>query len=83
MGGGGLPEITRGQYIRDAFLSIGMASQGPLSWGEIHAYAALTGELSEPWEAHLIRAMSIEYLAGLELGKDPLAIPPYDAMQAL
>lgn len=81
-GSAALPDITRGRYIRDAFLSLGMANNGPLQWSEIDAFARLTQEIGEPWEAHLVRAMSIEYLGWLENGKDPFAIPPYELRQA-
>ena len=73
-----LPEITVGGYLKDAFLSLGMARDGALSWQEIESFSRLTGDISEPWEAHTVRAMSIAYLDGQRLGEDPLAISPME-----
>lgn len=73
-----LPDVDGGEYVRDSFIALGMAGEGALSWQEIDAYARLTGEIGDPWEAHVIRAMSIAYLDGMRLGEDPLAIPPIE-----
>lgn len=73
-----LPNVDGGEYMRDAFLALGMSRDGVLSWQEIDAYARLTGDIGDPWEAHTIRAMSLAYLDGLRLGEDPLAIPPIE-----
>ena len=73
-----LPDIDGGEYIKDAFVALGMQRDGVLSWSEIHAYSQLTGNLSDPWEAETVRSMSIAYLDGLNTGEDPLAIPPME-----
>lgn len=39
----------------------GMGS-GPISWQSISAWQGLTGILLPPWEARLMRTLSLEYL---------------------
>ena len=73
-----LPTLQAGGYLLEAFTAMGMVCQGPsvLTWAEIDAFARLTGAIAEPWEAGLLRQMSVEYLAGFREGDDPLSIPP-------
>lgn len=73
-----LPDVAGGEYMRDAFIALGMARDGVLPWAEIDAFARLTGGISDAWEAHTLRLMSAAYLDGLQLGEDPLAIPPME-----
>ena len=76
-----LPPVDQGQYILAAWHELGRMEVAfgrmPLSWSEIDAYARMTRAITEPWEARVIRDMSREYIAGLDLGADPLAIEPW------
>ena len=56
-------------YLLDAANELGWASSSgmgpsPLPWGEIHAYAAATGQNLAPWEARALRIMSEAYVNG-------------------
>lgn len=48
----------------------------PIEWIDLHAYAQLSGAISEPWEAKALIAMSRHYLRGLTEGQDIMSIPP-------
>lgn len=45
----------------------------------MQAYSQATEEISEPWEFHMLLAMSHEYRQGVKIGADGLGIPPYEA----
>jgi hypothetical protein len=76
-----MPEVTAGQYLVEAFNELGRVSAGfsmiPLTWGEIDAYARLTGEISERFEARALRRMSAAYIEGYRLSEDEFSIPPW------
>lgn len=55
-----------------------MGGRRALSWAEIQAYASLTREISEPWEARWIREASIAYLDELARGANHLGIMPIE-----
>lgn len=48
----------------------------PLRWSEIDAYARLTGDITQPWEARTVRAMSEAYCRWRKLGEDALCMTP-------
>lgn len=77
-----LPPLASGGYLYNAFREAGMVSMGfgqmPLTWAEIDAYARLTGEITTPFEARMLRAMSQAYLSGLRAGEDEFSIPPWE-----
>lgn len=72
-----LPKIEAGAYLRDAFLAVNTGDR--LTWTELDAFARLTGAISEPWEAEIVKAMAGEYLAGRHLGEDPFSYAPWEA----
>lgn len=76
-----MPMVDAGGYLVRAFQEIGRLSIGfslaPLTWAEIDAYARLTGEIKEPFEAKIIRRMSEAYLEGFRAGEDEFSIPPW------
>ncbi|MEX0301950.1 MAG: hypothetical protein AB3N24_05955 [Leisingera sp.] len=53
-----------------------MAGAVALEWVDIQAFNALTGALSEPWEAQTLRHMSQAYERGLREGADAFSIMP-------
>lgn len=55
-------------HIMDRFVEMGMveatgAGTGPLSWREIHYWQSNTSVRLPPWEARLMRRLSVDYLA--------------------
>jgi hypothetical protein len=78
-----------GQYLLDALFEIGPSmwiggEEQAVTWAEIAGYQAATGDLSEPWEARAVRAMSKAYFRAKVQGKDVQAMSPVDqeAMKA-
>lgn len=62
-------------YLLEAVNELGWASSSgmgpiPLPWGEIHAYAAATGQKLAPWEARALRMISEAYIAGYNYGEE-------------
>lgn len=76
-----MPVIKAGQYLVEAFNELGRVSSGfsmiPLTWAEIDAYARLTGEITERFEARALRRMSVAYIEGYRLSEDEFSIPPW------
>lgn len=56
--------------------SNGMAAT-PLSWGEINEWQRATSIRISPWEARLIRSLSIAYIAQSRLSEDEACPPPW------
>lgn len=76
-----MPEIGGSEIIAEAFVDLGKASfgamgRGVLSWPDIQAYRQARPAITLD-DARTLRAMSGAYLAGFELGADPLGIPPW------
>ena len=77
-----MPNLVAGRYLAEAFRDLGrFTSTGfgpvPLTWTEINAFACQTGVISEPWEARCVRDMSVAFLDGIEVGKNPLGKAPW------
>lgn len=71
-------------HITDRLVEIGLteaAGMGaaPLSWASIHAWQVMTGAPLDPWEARLIRKLSIEYLAEGRRAENENCPPPWRA----
>ncbi|MBB3925040.1 hypothetical protein GGR43_000741 [Sphingobium jiangsuense] len=71
-------------HIINRLIEIGLteaAGMGaaPLSWKEIDAWCNRTGIDLPPWEARLIRALSVEYLAMGRKAEDENCPPPWKA----
>lgn len=49
----------------------------PLTWLDVWAYGQATQDLSEPWEYQALHEMSRAFVAGMQLGDDQAADPPY------
>lgn len=79
-----LPPLKAGSYLIDELFTIGACRSGAmggfiaLSWQEVDAFARLTNRISEGWEAELLVKMSREYVKGLQIGSEPMGIPPYN-----
>lgn len=78
-----MPELAGGDYLLDAMQRLGpirATEAGPRAadWPEIHAFAAATGAITEPWEAQAMRDMCRAYLDGLTTGAEPLSIAPVE-----
>ena len=58
--------------------SDGMGNRLPLDWLDLKAFADMTGAVTEPWEASMLRRMSIAFANGLQEGKNPFSIAPVD-----
>tara|TARA_R110000850_G_scaffold275207_1_gene414170 strand:+ start:35421 stop:35780 length:360 start_codon:yes stop_codon:yes gene_type:complete len=67
-----LPPAGDAQYLLQMVDEIGY---GVVEWGQIHAWASMTGTTLTPWEANAIRNINLAYLSALNEyeGKD---VPP-------
>lgn len=80
----GLPDLGPERYLVDMLMEVGpcgfdgMAGQRAVSWPELQAYGALTGGITEPWEARWLHEASGAYVQELERGKKALTIAPVD-----
>lgn len=70
LGPGKLPPMppNPAPHIFDRLIEIGIVTptgmgQTPISWQEIAAWSQMTGVKLEPWEARLIRSLSVKYVA--------------------
>lgn len=50
---------------------------GPISWQSIHAWQALTGVHLPPWEARLLRSLSLDYVAEGRRAESETCPPPW------
>ncbi len=71
-------------HIIDRLVEIGLTEAGgigaaPLSWREITAWQVATSIALPPWEARLIRKLSVEYLAESSRAKSEACPPPWTA----
>lgn len=71
-------------HITDRLLEIGLteaAGMGaaPLSWREIDAWCSRTAVDLDPWEARLLRKLSVAYLAEGRKAESENAPPPWRA----
>lgn len=73
-----VPSIT--ENLMDIGLSeaAGMGA-APLSWKEIDAWCNRTGVDLPPWEARLIRKLSVEYIAESRRAESDTCPPPWRA----
>ena len=68
-------------HIITRLVEIGLTEAGssPLSWREIDAWCARTGVDLAPWEARLIRSLSVAYLAEGRKAESETCPPPWRA----
>lgn len=77
-------KVEEGGYLIEILSEAGpvksspLGGAEPLDWADIDSYARLTSQDLEPWEARLIRSMSIAYVRGLNEGKSPFSIAPVE-----
>ncbi|WP_294302186.1 hypothetical protein [uncultured Sphingomonas sp.] len=69
-------------HIIDRLIEIGLTEAagmgaGPLSWATIVAWQQATGIRLPPWEARLIRRLSVDYLAESRRAEDETCPPPW------
>ena len=69
-------------YLRDYLFEIGPLQTGgmgpaPLSNAEIHAWQDNTGIVLTPWEARMIRRLSMDYLQQYHEADDPTCPAPW------
>jgi len=75
-------ELDAGEYLLNILIEAGPIKSGPmggfqsLDWVDIAAYASLTMDTIEPWEASLIKKMSDAFVTGMNEGTSPFSIPP-------
>lgn len=77
-----LPPVGSEKHLIDMLFDVGplMATgMGPtaLSYGELAAWATMTGAYVAPWQARLLRGLSRAYLAELTQAEDPMRPPPW------
>lgn len=71
-------------HIIDRLVEIGLNEAagmgvGPISWLSIDAWQRLTATYLSPWEAKLIRALSVEYVAESRRAESETCPPPWRA----
>lgn len=71
-------------HIIQRLLEIGLAEAagmgtGPVSWQAIDAWANRTGIILSPWEARLIRSLSVAYVAEGRVAESETCPPPWRA----
>jgi len=77
-------KVRAGGYMLDLLMEAGPVKSAPmggfyaLDWADVAAYASLTMDHIEPWEAVLLREMSDAFAAGLNEGKSPFSKAPAD-----
>lgn len=69
-------------HIIERLLEMGLTEAagmgaGPLTWGTIAQWQAMTGASLQPWEASLIRKLSVEYLAESRRAEAETCPPPW------
>lgn len=69
-------------HLTDRLIEIGLSEAagmgaGPLSWQTIAAWQRLTAVPLEPWEARLLRRLSVAYLAEGRRAEDETCPPPW------
>lgn len=65
-------------YLVSWWLEIGpMHNEGPIDWQEMQAWQHATGIELSPWEALMIRRLSIEYLNMKHEARKPDCPPPH------
>lgn len=77
-----MPPLDRGGYLVGYLIEIGptMAAgmgAGPITHGEIRDWQDNTGIELQPWEAHLLRRLSREYLAESHRAEKLGCVPPW------
>ena len=71
-------------HIVDRLVEIGLTEAagmgaGPLSWAAIVAWQTATGVRLPPWEARLIRRLSLDYVAESHRAEDETCVAPWRA----
>lgn len=72
-----------GEYLLEALFHVGPSAwsdgaEVPISWAELAGYMAATGDISEPWEARAVMAMSKAYVNAKREGVNVHCIAPVD-----
>lgn len=69
-------------HFIDRLVEIGLTEStgmggAPLSWGSIAGWQSVVGIELQPWEARLIRKLSVEYLAENRRAEEPACPAPW------
>lgn len=72
-----MPPLDGLGYIADMASEVGIARQTPVDWSEIEAYNRLSGVGITPWEARVIRKMSLAYVDQAIKSVEPHCLPPH------
>lgn len=65
-------------YLVDYLKEVGpVMSDGAITWQELRAWQEQTGRVLQPWEAKMLRSLSIDYLNESQLAKSEDRQPPY------
>lgn len=83
-----MPPLGEGEYLIAYLYELGPTvaagiGAGPVTFVEMAAWQAACGFELEPWEAHLLRRLSIDYLAESHRATKQNCPPPYLDSRAL
>jgi hypothetical protein len=77
-----MPQLHAGSYLVGYLFEIGPVvpagmGNGPISFSEIDAWVGITGRDLSPWEARILRELSIVYLNQQALSEKPDCPAPF------
>lgn len=77
-----MPPLAAGRYLLAYLWEIGPTlsggmGDGPITHGEIAAWQSNMGIDLQPWEAALLRRLSLDHLCQSQLSTDPNCKPPF------
>ena len=83
-----MPPFDEGEYLIGYLYELGPTvaagmGAGPVTFAEMAAWQAARGFELEPWEARMLRRLSVDYLAESHRATKPDCPPPYIDSRAL
>jgi hypothetical protein len=81
-----MPPLDEAEYLVEHLWEVGPtmaagAGAGPVTFQEMTAWQEMTGVDLEPWEARILRQLSLDYLSESHKAESPDRLPPYGALQ--
>jgi hypothetical protein len=75
-----MPPVEWGKYLVEWLFEFGptMGEGGALTAGEIQSWQELLGVRFQPWEARLLRRLSLEYAGESAMASKPDRPPPFE-----